>query len=286
MTIRRRLFLAALPVPSFWLAPIGALGQGPARKLGLAQLLKRVAEQAEIFRKTAPGILSEETLSQKSRDPAAGKYVTHEVTSVYGYGGLPEAPTVIHEIRKVISVDGKQVTSAAKARQSMEAGLKSGDDSLKKKLLVDFEKHGLRGAVTDFGQVILLFSARRQKDYEFEQGQETVIGMDRAMVLKYKQVGGTGGVTVFRGAGTEKKPLEGELTVRESDGIPLRVTMTAVHSSDEGDTKDTLQVDYVETALGCVAPTSVVHQEYFKTALLAENSFRYGPFRRIGDDTK
>jgi hypothetical protein len=263
--------------------------QGPARKLGLAQILNRVARQADAFRKTAPGVVAEETLSQKTRQlDKAGKvrYVTHEVVSEYAYGALPEAPAVIHEIRKVISVDGKQVTTVAKARQMMKNGLKSGDDVLKKSLLEDFEKHGLRGAVTDFGQVILLFSARHQKEYEFEPGEERVLGTDRVLVLKYKQVGGKGGVTVFRGKGEEKTALEGELLVRETDGLPLRVTMSAVHPSQDGDTKDTLQVDYTDGGIGCVVPVSVLHQEYFKDELLTENSFRYSPFRRIGEDAK
>ncbi len=266
-----------------------AYAQGPARKLGLAQLLNRIAQQADAFRKTAPDVVAEETLAQKTRQfDKAGKvrYVTHEVVSEYAFAGLPDAPTVIHEIRKVISVDGKQVTSIAKARQMMRNGLKAGDDALKKSLLEDFEKHGLHGAVTDFGQVILLFSARHQKEYEFEPGEERVVGTDRVLVLKYKQVAGKGGVTVFRGKGEEKTALEGELLVRETDGMPLRVTMSAIHSSQDGDTKDTLQVDYTDSGIGCVVPATVLHQEYFKDELMTENLFRYSPFRRIGDDAK
>jgi hypothetical protein len=268
-----------------------AHGQGPARKLGLAQILSRVAQQAEAFRKIAPGLMAEETLSQRTRQEGKNKegkdkFVSHEVVSEYAYGGLPDSPAAIHEIRKVISVDGKQVTTVAKARLAMNQGLKSGDDSLKKKLLEDFEKHGLRGAVTDFGQVILLFSARHQKEFEFEQGEETVVGTDRALVLKYKQVSGKGGVTVFRGSGEEKTALQGELVVRETDGMPLRVTMSAVHSSSDGDTKDTLQVDYTDSGFGCVVPASVLHQEFFKDDMLTENQFRYSPFRRIGEAAK
>jgi hypothetical protein len=255
--------------------------QGPARKLGLAQILSRVADQAEAFRKIAPTFLAEETLAQKTRKQEKGDYETHAVVSEYAYGGLPGAPAAIHEIRKVISVDGKEVTSLAKARQAMTVGLQSSDDKTKKKLLEDFEKHGLRGAVTDFGQVILLFSARHQKDYEFEQAGEKVVGTDRALILKYKQVGGKGGVMVFRGNGAEKQALQGELVVRETDGLPLQVTMTAVQSSESGDMQDTLLVDYTDSGLGCVVPASVLHQEYLKDELVAQNSFRYGRFRRV-----
>ncbi len=52
---------------------------------------------------------------------------------VYALGSLPEAPSVIHEIRKVVSVDGKQVTSRAKAREAMTLGLHSGQTTSSRK---------------------------------------------------------------------------------------------------------------------------------------------------------
>jgi hypothetical protein len=264
-----------------------AFGQGPARKLSQPKLLDRVANQAEAFRRVAPTLLADETLTQRTRRAGnAADYDTHEVISVYAFSGLPDAPGAIHEIRKVVSVDGKQVTSRAKAREAMTQGLHSSDDKVKRKLLEDFEKHGLRGAVTDFGQVILLFSARRQKDFQFEPGGDLVVGVDRGLVLKYKQMGGAGGVMVFRGNSAEKEALQGELVVRETDGMPLRVTMNSTMKSKGGETRDTLEVNYVETGFGCVAPVSVKHQEYFKGELVSENSFLYGPFRRIGDEVK
>lgn len=263
-----------------------AFAQGPARKLGLPQLLNRVAAQAEAFRKLAPTMLADETLSQRTRRQGSSEYETHEVVSIYAFGGLPEAPTVIHEIRKVISVDGKQVTSRAKAREAMTLGLHSADDKLKKRLLEDFEKHGLRGAVTDFGQVILLFSARRQKDYTFERAGDQVVGVDRALVLKYKQTGGTGGVMIFHGNSADKEVLQGELLVRESDGMPLRVTMTSTVTTKGAETKDTLEVNYTDSGLGCVMPVSAQHREYFKTDVLSENTFQFGQFRKIGDEAK
>ncbi len=49
-----------------------ALAQGPARKLGLTQMLNRVAAQAEAFRKIAPTMLADETLTQRTRKAAGG----------------------------------------------------------------------------------------------------------------------------------------------------------------------------------------------------------------------
>jgi hypothetical protein len=258
--------------------------QGPARKLGLRQLLIRLGEQVEAFRNSAPKAIADETLEQRSRGTGSPPvFTTRTVVSIYGYGGLPGAPAAIHEFRKVVSVDGKELTSRSKAREAISVGLKSDDDKARKKLLEDFQKHGLHGAVTDFGQVILLFSARRQKDYEFEAAGERQAGTDRALVLNYKQVGGNGGIMLFRGTKEDKQALQGELLLRETDGAPLRVTMTVTTSSNGVDTKDVLEVNYTDSALGCVFPVTVSHQEFVKDELVSENKFQYGPFRPIGE---
>ena len=91
---------------------------------------------------------------------------------------------------------------------------------------------------------------------------------------------------IFRGNNAEKQALQGELLLRESDGMPLRVTMTSTVTNKGVETKDTLEVNYIDSGLGCVAPLSVQHREYLKGELVTENSFQYGQFRRIGDQTK
>jgi hypothetical protein len=273
---------AGKPVAIFLATAMICNAQGPARKLDLPRILERIADQAEAFRRVAPTVLAEETLEQRVKlTPESPDFVSHEVVSEYGYGGVPEAPKSIHEIRKVISSDGKQVTTTAKARQAMTLGLHSDDDKLKKRLLEDFEKHGLRGAVTDFGQVILLFSARHRKDYEFEMNGEKLIGTDKVTVIEYKQVGGSGGVTLFRGNAEAKQPVQGEILVRKTDGLPLRITMTSLATTVEGAVKDELSVDYDESLLGCILPATVVHRESLKDIVVSENTFRYGPFRRM-----
>jgi hypothetical protein len=264
-----------------------AWGQGPVRKLDLPRILDRIADQAEAFRRVAPSVLAEETLEQRVKlSPDNPNFITHEIVSEYGYGGTPEAPNAIHEIRKVISSDGKQVTTTAKARQAMTLGLHSADDKLKKRLLEDFEKHGLRGAVTDFGQVILLFSARHRKDYEFELAGQKLIGTDQVTVLDYKQVGGSSGVTMFRGNAEDKQPLQGQILVRKTDGMPMRITMSSTASTADGPLKDELSVDYEESSLGCILPSTVVHRESFHDVVVSENTFRYGPFRQMEDGRK
>lgn len=266
------LFASALPA------------QGPRRKLELPQILDRLGQQALAFGKIAPTTIAEETLEQRTRKPTpdAIDFDTHEVVSAYGFAGLKDAPAALHEVRKVISVDGKQVTTLAKARQTLTLGLQSADDKLKKKLLEDFEKHGLRGAVTDFGQIILLFSPRHLKEYEFQIAGDREIGADSCILLTYKQTTGSSGVTIFRGNAMERDPLRGEVFVRKSDALPLRIGLTIV--TKNGVVKDESTVDYAESPFGSLLPVSVVHREYVKDDLMSENVFRYGTFRKLEGD--
>ena len=267
------------------LSPWGFSQTAPVSVPTLTGILKRLAQEAEAFRKIAPASLSEETLEQRARpnEPNA-PFDSHEVVSEYGFASLKDAPNSIHEVRKVISFDGKAVTSMEKARQAMTLGIKSNDDKLKKRLLEDFEKHGLRGAATDFGQVILLFGARHTADYEFRLGGERQIGAERLLVVSYTQRSGDSGITVFLGNTAKREALHGEISVRKKDLVPLRITMTSVQTMNDLPVKEESTVDYKMDPAGAVLPVSVVHREYVNGELLSENQFVYAPFRRISAD--
>ncbi len=252
---------------------------GPAT---LPQILERLSQEAEAFRRIAPLSISEETLEQRARPPEPGaEFQVREVVSEYGFSSLLSAPNAIHEIRKVISVDGKQVVTLEKARQALTLGLKSSDDKLKKRLLEDFERHGLRGAATDFGQIILLFSSRHLKDYEFQVRGERQIGAERLIVLTYAQKAGDSGVTVFLGNAAKREPLHGEISVRKKDLVPLRITMNASQTVRDLPLREESTVDYKYDPSGTVLPVSVVHREYVKDELQSENTFSYAPFRKL-----
>ncbi len=271
-------------------------GSGLAQPpLALDPILKRVGREAEAFRRVAPTALSEETLEQRSlvftqapeavalNGPAGSNFETHEVLSEYGYASPPAAPGALHEIRKVISVDGKQITSTEKARHAMTLGLNSADMKLKKRLLEDLERHGLHGAATDFGQILLLFTPTHQKDYAFQMKGQRQIGADRLLVVSYRQLGGSGGITVFRGNTAKREPIEGEIMVRSRDGVPMRITMTALSTTQEFTVRDESTVDYADSDLGVVLPASVVHREYLKDTLISEDTYFYTPFRRMSE---
>ena len=269
--------LSVLPQPG-----PGSLPQIPG-PVTLPQILEHIGQEANAFRRIAPSSISEETLEQRSRSPEpAAEFKVREVISEYGFASLLSAPNAIHEIRKVISVDGKQVITLEKARQALTFGLKSSDDKLKKRLLEDFERHGLRGAATDFGQIILLFSPRHLRDYEFRIGGERQIGADRLIVVAYRQTTGDTGITVFLGNTAKRQPLHGEISIRKKDLIPLRITMTATQTVKDIPVREESTVDYkFDPAVGAVLPVSVVHREFIRDELQSENTFSYASFRKV-----
>lgn len=274
------------------LIALSALAQTPA--LSLPQILLRVAKEAEAFRRIAPTTLSEETLEQRSlimtqapeaiaiNGPTGANYETHEVISEYGFASPPDAPNSLHEVRKVISVDAHEVSTVEKARHAMTLGVNSSDIKLKKRLLEDFERHGLHGAATDFGQALLLFTPQHLRDFTFEAKGEKQIGADRLMVLSYQQISGSGGLTVFRGNTVKRQPLHGEILVRKRDGVPMRITLITVSTGKDFTIRDESTVDYADSDFGSVLPASVTHREYLKETLVSENTFFYAMFRKVG----
>ena len=264
------------------LVPIPLNGQTDAPQITLPSILQHLASEAEAFRHLAPLSLSEETLEQRARPVQPGsQFEVREVISEYGFSVMATAPHAIHEVRKVISVNGKQVTSVEKARQTMTLGIKNGDDKLKKRLLEDFEKYGLRGAATDFGQVILLFTSQRLSNYNFELKGERQIGADRLVVVGYTQKSGDSGITVFLGNAAKREALHGEISIRKKDLVPLRIIMSSSQVVQQLPVREESTVDYKYDPAGAVLPVSVVHREFVNGELVSENQFTYSAFRHI-----
>src|SRR5579871_2275961 len=137
------------------------------------RMTERVSEEAAAFVKIAPEMLGTETLRQRvvkppSRfHPRAGAAATtrpplewqeREVVSEYAFSQFGGSDGAIHELRQVISVDGKKVAEPKKAQAALAAAMTAKDDAQKRAMLKEFEKYGLTSAVTDFGQLLLLFS--------------------------------------------------------------------------------------------------------------------------------
>jgi hypothetical protein len=275
------------------LASLPMLG---GQTLPLADILSRVSEEAEVFRRVAPRALAEETLAQRSlkppprfriagaKAPAKPEYRTREIVSEYSFSGVKESEAVIHEFRQVISVDGRPITTPEKARHALSLGLQSDDDRTRKRMLEEFRKYGLIDAAMDFGQVILLFSRRRLHNYDFRIVGTDRLGADEATVLSYDQRQGDQGFLVFEGRKTIRSKLDGKLWVRRTDGLPLRISLRAQWTEQRNTRRHEAVVEYALTSFGTVGPASVKHSEYFDDLLITENLFRYTPFKKFGAD--
>lgn len=260
------------------------------------EVLRRLSEEAEVFARMAPATTTQEKLKQRARRPPPRfrprigedalkpppvRYQTREIVSEYGYAALAESPNVLHEFRQVISVDGRQRLAPEKARQSLSLGMRSDDDRLKKRMLLDFEKHGLIGTVTDFGQLILLFTKRRLDQYRFAIAGTGRLGADPVVKISFEQTAGTQSLTIFEGREALHERLRGEIWARTPDLTPVRISLNSVRKDGKAELRDDAAVEYVMSSHGVLLPTAVVHRQYSGDDLLAENVFQYAPFRRF-----
>jgi hypothetical protein len=267
----------------------------------LERILERLAEEAEAFLRIAPLTLSEETLVQRvsrapsliRRQPAASQgqkpglgFRTRQIVSEYGYSTFAESPNVLHEIRQVISVDGKQVRKRDPGRLTLSLRSGSKDDRVKRRLLKEFESFGLTSAAVDLGQIILLFTRRRLADYEFELNGCGALPPEYAVILEFHQISGYGAVTVFEGRDARREPVQGELWARESDGLPLRIVIQTLRGQEGHRLRNEATVDYAMSPHGALLPFSVTHRELLDDRMETESICRYAPFRRFSSESQ
>ncbi len=265
------------------------------------KLAERLAREAEAFEKIAPQLLGRETLHQRVMAPPArfklrvGDAATHppvatwkerEIVSEYAFALLGRE---IHELRQVISVDGKSVAGETQAQDALAKLVTGRDDERKKRALEQLEKYGLQGAATDFGQILLLFTRANQERYELTATGPRLLGTMPTQVFHYQQLDGPHALTVFRGdtaahtqAQTQRLSVEGEIWVREADGLPLRITMAATDSTTDKTLREEATVDYAISEFGALLPVETTHRELRSGVEVAENKFTYAEFHRFG----
>ncbi len=266
------------------------------------KMMARVSEEAEAFQRLAPEVLGEETLHQRSMKPTprfrprvgngvttAPKAVYQERTIVSEYGftafsGEGDAAS-LHELRQVISVDGKKVSDAKKAQAALAKAITANDDGRKKALLKQFEKYGLLGAVTNYGQALLLFTRRNMERYEFTAKGSNWLNGEKALVFGYRQIDGPEAVTLIE----EKKNdqvkhmrIEGELWVRSDSYVPVRIIMQASLAGEQDQVKEDAAIDYAMSAYGALLPVKTEHRETRGGKIAAENEFVYSNFKKFG----
>jgi hypothetical protein len=258
------------------------------------KFIARLTEEAEAFQRLAPQVLGQETLLQRAQKPprrfrirvgAAARTNTPEwqqrrIVSEYGYTTFA-GDTAVHELRQVVSVDGRDIAQKGKA---LDAVIATHDDGRKRELLKQFEEHGLLGAASDFSQMILLFTSRGVSQYEFQFLRRDVLQGEPAQVFGYRQVDGRNLLTVVdtRKGETRNLSVQGEIWAREGTLLPLRITLAVTHTLGEEGVREEAEVDYAMSPFGAVLPTAVRHRDLRGARLLAENTFAYSDFHRFG----
>lgn len=283
-----------------WLPALFAVAAACAER-PLTAILERVSEEAEAFHNVAPRIVGHEVLRQKAarrksrfrlrigqdalkRPPA--KFEEKEIVSEYGFATFPEAPESLHELRHVVSVDGRQISDQTKARETLTLGLTGRDDRIKKKLLRQFERYGLAGAAMDFGQLVLLFRRRHLPNYQFQVLRESFLGASRVRILGFRQREGPESLTIFEGRSATQAKLEGELWVREADFVPLRITLSTAVADGDHQVEHRGAVDYFRSSYGVMLPASVHYEKLIDGELAVENVSAYSSYQMFSVDTE
>lgn len=270
---------------------------------GLPDCLEALANTAATFAANAAGLTATETLDQRGRRgfirvlrgekntikkldvKLPADFRTHHVVSSYALLEIGEK-SVLHEIRLITAIDGKQVSPDDEFRQVLTDGLQSSDDLTKRNMLEDLERNQLEGAATDFGQLILLFQRGFQKDYDFSLAGVRRRGDESALVVSYRQIAGPQGLTLFNDRTEEREPASGEIWFRGQDLLPVHITLDAEKKLSKKYTiRTAATVDYTPSPFGLV-PESVIHRQLlhsgaFTDRLMVENDFHYTNFSHV-----
>lgn len=262
------------------------------------KLMARVSEEAEAFQRLAPEVLGEETLHQRSMKPQGRfhprvgsgpvkpEWQERTIVSEYGFTAFSGADSSsLHELRQVTAVDGKKIEDTKKAQAALAKAITATDDARKKQLLKQFEKYGLLGAVTDYGQALLLFTRRNMERYEFTARGSNSLNGQTVRVFGYRQIDGPEAVTVIeenRNDQVKHLRIEGELWVRSDDFVPVRIIMVATQTEAPDRAKEEASIDYAMSDYGALLPQKTEHRETRWGKIDAENEFRYSNFKKFG----
>jgi hypothetical protein len=264
------------------------------------KMTARLSEEADAFQRLAPEVLGTEKLHQHSQKPPARfrprigngaigppapVWKDRDIVSEYAFTTFAGMPTSLHELRQVVSVDGRKVADTKKAQAALAKTITSTDDARKKDALKQFEKYGLVGAVTDFGQLILLFTRRELERYEFTFKESQTVGYDRILVFTYKQLDGPEALTLIaanRGDQLIHLKVHGEVWVHAENYLPMRITLGAIEGDAPNGLREEASVDYAMSPYGAVLPTATEHREWRGGIAIAENRITYADFHKFG----
>jgi hypothetical protein len=262
-------------------------------------LLERVTEEARVFTEKSPRFLGVEKLTQKGRvapprfrlrkgvadtEAPTIAYRTTELVSEYGFGYLPALPGQLKEMRVVVSVNGRAVRDRAQTRLALSEGMSSDFERLNKQMLQDMESYGLVGAVIDVGQILLLFSRSQLNDLELSVLRDTTLDGEAIAVLGYRQTGGAS-ATIYHKQ-TARLPLEGELWIRRSDGLPVRVTSSLSLKEGKYSVVHSFAVDYAPSKHGVLLPSKITYSRRQDSVLMVETEAAYTDYKMFSAEAE
>lgn len=287
-----------------WLRPqlsiLALAAQAAFAQPEVREILSRVAEEAEVLQQNAAKAVTTETLEQRAllpptrfrprrgtiaADTPQVRIAVREVVSEYSVGALRESESRnLVEFRQVVTVDGRRVRTPESARRTLSMGIQTEDDRIRKRMLQEFASLGLVDIATDYGLILLAFSKRGQGNMVIEPVGESRMGVDDAVVLRWQQTSSAEGQLEFRGRNVARHAMAGDLWVRKSDGLPLRVRAVVEHGDGKRTIRDEASVEYALSVHGFLTPASVVHRHVVDGQLLTENHYRYEAFKLFSAD--
>jgi hypothetical protein len=261
------------------------------------KLIDGLSKQAAAFQKIAPEMLGREILHQRflkpprrrfhprigeaAKKPPQPTWQERDIISEYGFAALGDNRQELHEMRRVIAVDGHIVEDEKQAQDSLAKLIMASDDQRKRLALKQLEKYGLHGAAVDFGQLLLLFNRRDVERYEFTFSSSQQVDGLPLTVFRYKQLDGPEAMTVFEGDKPLRLRVEGEVWVRSDNYAPVRITLMANQDESGEGLREEATVDYVMSAYGALLPSTIEHRELRDGQVMSESKFVYANFQKF-----
>lgn len=283
-----------------------ALGLGPVLRAAdeppVAELLEALARSSATFSVSVRNLSARELLQQKGRQgelevvrkrgivhkeqnavlKLPDDFIEHQVVSDYGFGSVGDAG--FHEIRHIVTIDGAPPPEdETPIRHAMTLGADRDADAAMKRALEELEHSQLQGAAMDFGPMLLWFEESRFPHFRFKSGGRKTLAMDDrkepAVILKYRQTEGEEGLAEFRDRSEIRHAAEGQIWFRESDLLPLRITLAVEEEiTEKSILRNEAEVNYRPTPFG-LAPATVAHRQFLNDDLLVENLFSYSEYK-------
>lgn len=255
-------------------------------------VVARLAREADRFERNAHRFTGLETLRQVQ--PAGTRFgkgprgittrlpeAVHEIISEYGYISSDEPGGSLKEVRLVLTIDGLKWKTGKKSLNDLAGRIGASDAKNPARSLESYEDYGLRGFLSDAGQLILLFSRGAAEKYEFAFDRtETDAVHGPTHVYRYQQLDGGQALTIYGGKEPIRQKLHGEVWSRTSDALPFRITIDSTHKMNESEVRDVTAVDYEFSRWGLLLPSQINHRQFVDTQLFVTDEFTYTGFKQ------